>query len=89
MSKIQLTIAIKFISSKDNDEKHITHSKSGNIELMVNEKADKVIEKRFESLLNKYQNRLETSMSGSDFIFHCVHLLYYKFHKTNFKRGES
>ena len=89
MSKIQLTIAIKFISSKDNDEKHTTHSKSGNIELRVNDKVDKVIEKRFESLLNKYQIRLKTTMSGSHFIFHCFHLLYYKFHKTNFKRGES
>ena len=28
-------------------------------------------------------------MKGSDFIFDCVHLLYYKCHKTNFKRSRS
>ena len=28
-------------------------------------------------------------MRGSDFIFDCVNLLYYKCHKINFKRGGS
>ena len=28
-------------------------------------------------------------MKGSDFIFDCVHLLYYKYHEINFKRRES
>ena len=32
---------------------------------------------------------LETQMRGSDFIFDCVNLLYYKSHKINFKRGGS
>ena len=41
---MQLTIAIIFISSKDNDEACVTHSKSDNIEIMINDKADKVIE---------------------------------------------
>ena len=53
---------------------------------MINEKADEVIEKRFESLLNRYQIGLEKSMGGSDFIFDCVHLLYYKCHKISFQR---
>ena len=39
---------------------------------MVNDKADKFIEKHFELLLNKYQIRLETSVSGSDFVFYCI-----------------
>ena len=30
------------------------HSKSDNIEIMINEKTDEVIEKRFELLLNRY-----------------------------------
>ena len=87
--KIQLTVAINFISSKDNDEEHVIHSKSGNIEILINDKSDEVIEKLFESLLNRYQIGLETSMWGSDFIFDCAHLLYYKCHKINFKRGGS
>ena len=33
--KIQLTITICFISSKDNDKHCVMHSKSGNIKIMV------------------------------------------------------
>ena len=43
---------------------------------MINDKADKVIEEHFQSLLSRYQIDLETSMSGSHFIFDCVHLLH-------------
>ena len=39
---------------------------------MINGKADKVTEELFQSLLFRYQIRLETSMGGSDFIFYCV-----------------
>ena len=34
--KIQVKIATDFISSKDNDEKHVIHSRSDNIENMIN-----------------------------------------------------
>ena len=74
MWKIQITIAINFVSSKNNDEEHVMHSKSDDIEIMINGK-DKVFEKRFKSLLHRYHIELETSMRGSDFIFDCVHLL--------------
>ena len=55
MWKIQLTKTINFICSKDNDEKHVMHSKSDNIEIMIYNKTDEDIGKLFESLLNKYQ----------------------------------
>ena len=42
--------------------------KSDNIEVMVCDKADEVIEERFESLLSGYQIGLETSMRSSKFI---------------------
>ena len=32
------------------------HSKIDNVEIMINGKADKVVEELFESLLNRYQN---------------------------------
>ena len=41
--KIQLSIANNFISSIDNDEEHVMHSKSDNIEIMINNEADEVI----------------------------------------------
>ena len=40
--KIQLTIGNKFISSLDNDEQRVIHSKSENTEVMINDEADKV-----------------------------------------------
>ena len=50
MSKIQLTIAINFIFSKDKYEEHVMHSKSDNTKIMINDEADKVIKKLFKSL---------------------------------------
>ena len=32
---------------KDNGEEHVTHSESDNIEIMINDKADEVIEEFF------------------------------------------
>ena len=45
--KIQLTITNNLISSIDNDEWLIMHSKIDNIEITINEKADEVIKKTF------------------------------------------
>ena len=56
MWKIQITIVINFISSMDNDEKHVMHSKSDGIEIMMNDEADEFIKKIFDSLKNRYQN---------------------------------
>ena len=53
-SKIQLTIAINIISSKDPDEKRVMHSKNDNIEIIIYNKADDVVEELFQSLLYKY-----------------------------------
>ena len=52
--KIQLTISNNFISSLDNDEERVMHSKSDNIEIMINDEADEVMEQLFDSLQNKY-----------------------------------
>ena len=58
------------------------HSKSDNIEIIIDDEADKVLKKLFGSLKNRYQNNLE-SMKGSEFVLDYVHLLYYKCHKVN------
>ena len=84
--KIQLTIANNFISSLDNDEEHVMHSKSDNIEIMINDEAGENIEKLFDSPLNRYQNNLE-SMRGSQFVFDYIHFLDYKCHKITFNYG--
>ena len=74
--KIQLTIAINFISSKpDSDETCIMHTKSNNIEIMIGSDTNEVIEKLFESLSDEYQENLKEKMSGSDFVFDTVNVL--------------
>ena len=46
--KIQLTITISFISSKDDNHKqHVINSKSDNIEFAISNKTDEIIEKLF------------------------------------------
>ena len=54
MWKIQLTTAIKVISFKDNDEGCVMHSKSDDKEIMINDKADEIINKLLKSLLNRH-----------------------------------
>ena len=65
--KIQLTIAINFISSKDVDEECVMHLQSDNIEFMPYDNINEVVNKLFESLRSRYQIGLETSVRGSDF----------------------
>ena len=50
MWKIQLAIAINFMSSKDYDEKQVIHLNSANIEIMNNDKANEV----FKLLLSRH-----------------------------------
>ena len=67
--KIQLTIKVNSLSSKDdNDEKRAIQWNSDSIEIMINDKADKVIKQLSKSLKNRYQNNLE-SIKGSEFVF--------------------
>ena len=87
--EIQLTIAINFISSKDTEEGRVMHSNSDNIKFTSWNDANEVVDELFKSLRSKYQEKLETSMKGSDFIFGSIQLLYYKCHKNFFKRGGS
>ena len=65
--KIELTIASSFISSIDNDEEHMIHSKSDNIEIMINDEVDEIIKELFHSLKNRYQKNLE-SMKGREVV---------------------
>ena len=56
---------------------------------MIYDNTYEAIKEFFESLLNKYQNELETSIRGTDFMSNYVHLIYYKCHKINRNRGVS
>ena len=84
--EIQLTISINFISHKDSNETRNMHTKSDNIEIMMSSETDEIIEELFKSLLQRYQEGLEESMKGSDFILDSVNLLHYHLQKTSLKR---
>ena len=79
--KIELTMQINFISSKDSDETRTMHTKSDNIEIMMGNETDEIIEKLFKSLLQKYQDGLEESMRESKFIRDSVDLCITTFKK--------
>ena len=87
--KIQWTMAIIFISSKDSNETSIMHTKIDNIDVIIGNETDEIIEKLFKSLLQRYQKNLEESMRGSDFFYDYVDLLYFKFHRIRLNRGGS
>ena len=72
--KIQLTIAINFISSKDAERERVMHSNSGNINFKPYSDPIDVIDELFEPLRSKYQVNLETSMRESEIIFASVQL---------------
>ena len=55
--RIQLTMQINFISSKDSEETRTMHTKNHNIEIMESSETDEIIEKLFESLLQKLSKR--------------------------------
>ena len=67
--------AYQFFSSKDSEWTRTLHTKSRNVEIMMSNKADEIIEKLFDSLLQKYQEGLEETMRGSEFVCDSVDLL--------------
>ena len=56
---------------------------------MIGYETDEIIEDLFYSFLQRYQNGLEESMRGSEFVFDNVDSLYYKLHKIILDRGGS
>ena len=63
--KIQLTIAINFFSSKDDEEERVMHSKSDNVRSTYYNDANEVVDELFNSLNSGYQDNLEKSIRGS------------------------
>ena len=77
--KIQLTIAINFVSSKNAEKERLMHSKSNNIKFTSCNDANKVVDEHFHSFRLRYEGNLESSMEESECIFDSVvqQMLYY------------
>ena len=81
---------ISFTSLKPgSDETRIMHTRSDNIEIMIDDDNDDIIEELFKSFLQKYEENLQNKMRGSDFEFDGVNFLYYDFNKISLNRGGS
>ena len=87
--KIQLTIQVNFITSKDSKEIRTMYTKNCNAAIMIGSEKDDIITELIDSLLQNYQINLEESTRGSELIFDSIDLLYYHLQKISLKRGGS
>ena len=88
--KIHLTLAINFIYSKEYSDKIRTmHTKSDNIEIMMGSETNEITEELFKFILQRYQEGLEESMRGDEFIFDYANSLYHNLNKMSLSIGES
>ena len=78
------------MSTKSFEETHTIHSKSEPIEIFMGSNTEDVINKLFNTLLQRLQQAQETSDdNGSKFIPDSVELLYYHFQRIDIRRAES
>ena len=87
--KIQVTMQINFISSKDVEETRTVSTKSDNVEIVMGNKTNDITKELRESLLQRYQTGLEEKMKRSSFSRDSFDLLYYHLLKTSLKREKS
>ena len=73
----------------DSNEIGTTHTKSGNIKIIMASEANVITGELFKWFLQRYQERLEESMKESEFVFDSVGSLKYKLNKIRLNRGGS
>ena len=83
--KIQLTMQINVISSKDSEETRTMYTKSRNIEIMMYSETNDSTKNFRESLLRTYQKNLEEPMRRSEFVPYNINLLYYHLQKISLR----
>ena len=86
--KIQKSMRVNFISSKDTGETCTIYVWIDNHKIMWGSDTDNIIKELFGSFLDSYQKELKI-IKGSDFNFESVELMDYKRHRVRLKRGES
>ena len=87
--KIHLAVVINFIFLKCSGETPTMHAKRDNAEIMMGSETNEIIQELFKSFLQRYQEGLEESMRGSEFIFDSVDALYYDLNKISLSRCGS
>ena len=77
------------LSLTDSNVTQILYSKSDIVNILHAVDINGVINELFDTFLKRYQDGLETKMTGSSYFFEKVDLLEYHFHKVTLKRGSS
>ena len=78
------------MSTKSFEETHTIHSKSEPIEIFMGSNTEDVINKLFNTLLQRFQQSQETSNKrGCEFITDSAELLYYHSQRIDIRRAES
>ena len=86
--KIQISMRVNFISSKDTGETRTIYVWSNSESIIWGSDTDDIIRELFRSFLHNYQEELKI-IKGSDFVFESVELMDYKLHRVRLKRGGS
>ena len=88
--KVQLVMQNNCISTKDFEETWTIYSASKSVEILMGSHTDDVIDRLFDTTLQKFQQAIEISNErGSEFTHESVVLLYYYFQKIDIRRAES
>ena len=78
------------ISSRDLEETRTIYSASKPVEVFMGTDTDGAMNRLFDTLLQRFQQAIETSNDrGSEFTHGSVGLLYYYFQKIDIRRAES
>ena len=87
--KIQLVMQNNCISVKYFEDSRTIYSKSKPVEIFMGNNTDDAIDRLFDTLLQRFQQVLQTSIKESEFTHESVTLLYYYFQKIDIRRAES
>ena len=88
--KIQLVLLNRCISSKNYEETRDTYSASNYLEIFMGSNTDEVIDRLFNTMLQRFLEEKETSFErGNKFTYENVDSLYYYFQKMDVSRSRS
>ena len=87
--KIQIVAKLSFISLSDSNVRQTFYYKSDNVNILHAVDTIGVINELFDTFLKRYQDELETKMTGSSYFFEKIDLLEYHFHNVTLKQGSS
>ena len=86
--KIQISMRVNVISSKDTGETRTIYVWSDNVSIMRGSDTDDIIRELFKSFLRNYQEELKI-IKGSDFVLEIAELMDYKLHRVCLTSGGS